>query len=144
MTCRDAIGITVEVATMAGPTTGKKRAHCKKKGYKRGHATKSRSRDIDQIQDDLKKEETTGTVMTFELDEDLPGLGQFYCTPCGRHFMDEVARTVHIKSKVHKRRLKDVAQEQYSQKEAERAAGKSVEAYVPIRAKNAEIEDDDL
>ncbi|OQS01339.1 hypothetical protein ACHHYP_01367 [Achlya hypogyna] len=129
---------------MAGPTTGKKGAHCKKKGYKRGHATKSRSRDIDQIQDDLKKEAATGKPMAFEVDEDLPGLGQFYCTPCGRHFMDAVARAVHIKSKVHKRRLKDVAQEQYSQKEAERAAGKSVEAYVPIRAKTDAAMDDDL
>lgn len=35
---------------MAGRTTGKKNLHSKKKGYKRSHATKSRSRDIDQIQ----------------------------------------------------------------------------------------------
>lgn len=34
----------------AGRTTGKKNLHSKKKGYKRSHATKSRSRDIDQIQ----------------------------------------------------------------------------------------------
>ncbi|OQS00107.1 hypothetical protein THRCLA_21747 [Thraustotheca clavata] len=120
---------------MAGPTTRKKGAHCKKKGYKRGHATKSRNRDIDQIQDDLKKEQLTGKSMTFQIDEDLPGLGQFYCTPCGRHFMDAVARAVHLKSKVHKRRMKDVAQEQYSQKEADRAAGKTIETYVPVRAK---------
>lgn len=52
-----------------GKTTGKHRAHCKKKGYKRSHATKNRSRDIDQIQDDLKK----NVEMTFEIDEDLPG-----------------------------------------------------------------------
>ncbi|ETW06511.1 hypothetical protein H310_02743 [Aphanomyces invadans] len=116
---------------MAGPTTRKKGAHCKKKGYKRAHATKSRSRDIDQIQDDLKKEEETGVKMTFELDEDLPGLGQYYCTPCGRHFITANARDVHIASKVHKRRMKDVAQEQYTQKEAERAAGKSIETYTP-------------
>jgi hypothetical protein len=23
--------------------------------------------------------------MAFEADDDLPGLGQFYCTPCGRY-----------------------------------------------------------
>ncbi|KAF0682472.1 Aste57867_25424 [Aphanomyces stellatus] len=119
---------------MAGPTTGKKRAHCKKKGYKRAHATCNRSRDIDQIQDDLKKEQELGQKMTFDMDEDLPGLGQYYCTPCGRHFITANARDVHIVSKVHKRRMKDVAQEQYTQKEAERAAGKSVETYVPVRA----------
>lgn len=57
----------------AGRTTGKKRAHAKKKCYKRGHSTKCRSRDVDQIQDDLKKEKLTGKSMTFEIDEDLPG-----------------------------------------------------------------------
>lgn len=35
---------------MGGRTTGKKNLHSKKKGYKRSHATKSRARDIDQIQ----------------------------------------------------------------------------------------------
>ncbi|ETV75528.1 hypothetical protein H257_10348 [Aphanomyces astaci] len=124
---------------MAGPTTRKKGAHCKKKGYKRAHATKSRSRDIDQIQDDLKKEVATGAKIAFEADEDLPGLGQFYCTPCGRHFITANARDVHIVSKVHKRRLKDVAQEQYTQNEAERAAGKSIEAYTPAHAPAAAV-----
>jgi hypothetical protein len=117
-----------------------KRAHAKKKGYKRGHATKNRRRDIDQIQDDLKKERETGKTITFEIDEDLPGLGQHYCTPCGRHFMDSTARIVHLKSKVHKRRLKDVAQEQYTQNEAERGAGKSVEKYIPTRAAKGDME----
>jgi hypothetical protein len=32
-------------------------------------------------------------------------LGQYYCTPCGRHFIDEKTRDVHLKTKVHKRRL---------------------------------------
>jgi hypothetical protein len=31
-------------------------------------------------------------------------LGQFYCTPCGRHFIDATTRDVHMKTKVHKRR----------------------------------------
>lgn len=35
---------------MGGRTTGKKNLHSKKKGYKRSHATKSRARDIDQVQ----------------------------------------------------------------------------------------------
>jgi len=80
----------------------------------------------------LKKEKSTGLKMAFEYDEDLPGLGQFYCTPCGRHFTDAKTRDEHIKTKVHKRRMKDVAQEQYTQAEADRAAGKSVEKYVPL------------
>ncbi|GAB9466452.1 Elmo domain-containing protein b [Globisporangium polare] len=129
---------------MAGRTTGKKNLHSKKKGYKRSHATKSRSRDIDQIQDDLKVEKLKGVPMNFEKDEDLPGLGQFYCTPCGRHFIDAKTRDVHLKTKVHKRRLKDVAQQQYTQKEADAGAGKTVEKYTPAHQKDEEVEMDDL
>ncbi|CAM9300659.1 unnamed protein product, partial [Discosporangium mesarthrocarpum] len=103
----------------------------KNKQYKKGHATKSRSKDIDQIQDELKKEEETGKPMSFELDDDLPGQGQFYCAPCARHFAGQEPLHWHIKSKLHKRRLKDVAQEQYTQEEAERGAGMSKEVYPP-------------
>ena len=52
---------------------GRARAHAKKKQYKRGHATKNRARDIDQIQDDLCVEKVSGKQMAFEVDEDLPG-----------------------------------------------------------------------
>lgn len=34
----------------------------------------------------------------------IHSLGQYYCTPCGRHFMDVKTRDVHMKTKVHKRR----------------------------------------
>ncbi|KAL3656583.1 hypothetical protein V7S43_018581 [Phytophthora oleae] len=122
--------------------SGRARAHAKKKQYKRGHATKNRSRDIDQIQDDLRVEKTTGKVMAFEEDEDLPGLGQFYCTPCGRHFIDAKSRDVHLKTKVHKRRLKDVAQKQYTQNEAMQGAGKGVETYTPAHPKETDDMDD--
>ncbi|KAH7474210.1 Zinc finger protein 593-like protein [Phytophthora ramorum] len=121
---------------------GRARAHAKKKQYKRGHATKNRSRDIDQIQDDLSVEKMTGKNMAFEEDEDLPGLGQFYCTPCGRHFIDAKTRDVHLKTKVHKRRLKDVAQKQYTQNEAMQGAGKAVEAYTPAHPKPSVNMDD--
>ncbi|KAE9042917.1 hypothetical protein PR003_g3663 [Phytophthora rubi] len=123
---------------------GRARAHAKKKQYKRGHATKNRSRDIDQIQDDLRVEKLTGKNMNFEEDEDLPGLGQFYCTPCGRHFIDEKTRDVHLKTKVHKRRMKDVAQKQYTQNEAMQGAGKGVETYKPAHPKPSDNDMDDL
>ncbi|OWZ18005.1 hypothetical protein PHMEG_0007977 [Phytophthora megakarya] len=118
------------------------RAHAKKKQYKRGHATKNRARDIDQIQDDLRVEKVTGKNMAFEEDEDLPGLGQFYCTPCGRHFIDAKTRDVHLKTKVHKRRLKDVAQKQYTQNEAMQGAGKGVETYKAAHPKETDDMDD--
>ncbi|RLN92163.1 hypothetical protein BBJ28_00016504 [Nothophytophthora sp. Chile5] len=125
-----------------GRTKGKPRAHASKKQYKRGHATKNRSRDVDQIQDDLRVEKLKGKPLAFEEDEDLPGLGQFYCTPCGRHFIDAITRDVHIKTKVHKRRLKDVAQKQYTQKEAMLGAGKTVETYTPAHPKPADDMED--
>ena len=76
----------------------------KSKSYKRNLDTKRRPRDIDQIQDDLKKEVETGEKMKFDIDDDLPGLGQYYCTPCARHFINQATLDVHITTKVHKRR----------------------------------------
>jgi bud site selection protein 20 len=87
-----------------GRTRNHRARATKNKQYKKGHATKSRKRDIDQIQDDLKKEDTAGQNLQFEYDEDLPGLGQFYCTPCARHFMNLETLQCHEKSKIHKRR----------------------------------------
>lgn len=69
-------------------------------------------------------------------------LGQFYCTPCGRHFIDAKTRDVHLKTKVHKRRMKDVAQKQYTQKEADAGAGKTVEKYTPAHPQESDDMDD--
>lgn len=59
---------------------------------------------MDQIQDELAVEKEKGEATAFEIDDDLPGQGQFYCTPCARHFTDAETKRVHIKSKLHKRR----------------------------------------
>ena len=114
-----------------GRTRNARKRMTKNKQYRKKHDTKRRERDIDQVQDDIKKVETTGQNMAFELDEDLPGMGQFYCLQCARHFVDEQTLREHEQTKVHKRRLKDVAQEQYSQREAELAAGKTIEVLPP-------------
>lgn len=45
----------------------------KNKQYKKALCTARRPRDIDQIQDDLKKEEQMGEKLQFEVDDDLPG-----------------------------------------------------------------------
>jgi len=50
----------------------------KNKQYKKQHDVKRRRKDIDQIQDEIKKVETTGEPIAFELDDDLPGQYQ-YC-----------------------------------------------------------------
>lgn len=63
-----------------------------------------RRKDVDQIQDELEVEKLRGKATTFEVDDDLPGQGQFYCTPCARHFTDAETRRLHVRSKPHKRR----------------------------------------
>ncbi|CAM9734533.1 unnamed protein product [Chrysoparadoxa australica] len=111
---------------------GNKGGHkAKNKSYKKAHATKSRRMDVDQIQDMLEKEREHQAKTKFEYDDDLPGAGQHYCTPCARHFTDAGVLALHVKSKVHKTRMRDVAQEKYSQEEADRAAGKTKEVYEP-------------
>lgn len=117
-----------------GKTSKKPRSTAKVKKYKKRHQTSRRLRDIDQIQDDLKREQLLGKKMHFKEDDDLPGMGQFYCTPCARHFINEEHYNTHCRGKLHRRRMKDVAQEQYSQAEAEAGAGKSREVLPPVRA----------
>lgn len=91
---------------------------------------KRRTRDIDQIQDDIAKE----APPAFDADDDLPGQGQFYCVHCARHFQDQATLDIHETTKVHKRRLKDVAQPKYTQYDAEAAAGKTAERLPPAHA----------
>ena len=117
-----------------GRVPGSKNNAKKKKVYKKAHQTWCRPRDVDQVQDDLKREQREGKKMQFDADDDLPGLGQYYCTPCARHFMNQTILDSHMKSRPHKRRLKDVAEQQYSQEEADRAAGKTTEVLPPAHA----------
>lgn len=61
-----------------------------------------------------------------EVDEDLPGLGQFYCAVTGRHFESADALARHQRTKEHKRRLKRLLNDPapHSQADADAAAGK--------------------
>ena len=118
-----------------GRVATSRRRKSKNKQFKKQHDVKNRRRDIDQIQDDLIKETATQQPISFEVDDDLPGLGQFYCIVCARHFNDAITLDIHKSTKDHKRRLKDVAQKQYSQKEAEWASGKSKEILPPAHLK---------
>ena len=87
-----------------GRVRNNRRKNSKKKEYKKAFKTDNRARDVDQIQEDLIKEKERGEKMAFSADDDLPGLGQFYCTPCGRHFFDEASLTSHANSRGHVRR----------------------------------------
>ena len=122
-----------------GRVSANRQRRSKNKQFKKQHDVKRRRRDIDQIQDDLRKELDTGKPLSFALDEDLPGLGQHYCVVCGRHFHDASTLESHGRSRDHKRRLKDVAQKQYSQAEADWAAGKTKEELPKVRGTEAGV-----
>ncbi len=59
-----------------------------------------------------------------ELDEDIPGRGKFYCTPCSRYFVSERAQADHEKTKAHKKRIKELqGPKPHSQEDADWAGG---------------------
>ncbi|OAY65950.1 zinc finger C2H2 protein ECU02_0310 [Ananas comosus] len=57
-------------------------------------------------------------------DEDLPGMGQFYCAHCDRYFANDDVREEHFRSKRHKKRVKQMnGPAPHTQLDAELAAG---------------------
>lgn len=106
-----------------------KRNHHARRDVSRAARTRARKLDSDQIHanyaDPAKRTELENPS---ELDADKAGLGAYYCIPCDRHFPSEGDREVHQKSKLHKRRVKKVLEEEpYTNDEAYRAAGIGVD-----------------
>uniref|UniRef100_A0AAV2JCJ6 Zinc finger protein 593 n=1 Tax=Knipowitschia caucasica TaxID=637954 RepID=A0AAV2JCJ6_KNICA len=62
-------------------------------------------------------------MLNQEVDYDVTGNAQHYCLHCARYFVDLRSMKEHFKTKIHKRRLKQLSEEPYTQAEAERAAG---------------------
>jgi len=85
--------------------------------------TKRRSRDIDQVHEDMKNPER---ILNAPADEDLPGEGQFPCIPCARYFQTKTDLTVHEQTKQHKRRVKMALEDPHTQASAEAAVGYSI------------------
>ena len=83
----------------------------------------------------LAKEERDGKKLEFDADDDLPGLGQYYCTPCARHFDNQATLDGHTTTKQHKRRLRETKQEKYTQDIADMGAGKTKEILPPAHPK---------
>ena len=61
----------------------------------------------------------------------IAGGGQFYVWETGRHFISADAVMKHKKSRMYRRRLEELKQEQYTQGVAEMAAGKTKEVLPP-------------
>ncbi|KAH8887058.1 hypothetical protein GQ53DRAFT_656900 [Thozetella sp. PMI_491] len=85
--------------------------------------TRRPRRDLDQIHADLRSPRHLEQWKETKATEDLPGLGRHYCIECAKWFESEVSLVGHRKGKPHKRRVKQLQEEPYTQKEAEAAVG---------------------
>lgn len=83
-----------------------KGSSCKGIG-KRGGKTKTKTRDLDQISEDIMNREEFLKVLDSTGDEKISDL---YCVECSRTFQSSEVLDIHLRSKTHKhrvRRLKD-------------------------------------
>ncbi|XP_029050388.1 zinc finger protein 593 homolog [Osmia lignaria lignaria] len=90
---------------------------------KKGWRTRRKTKDLDEIDEDLK-DENVKRLLNQEVDLDKPGAGQYYCIHCARYFINDTALKDHLTTKVHKRRLKALELEPYTIEDSEKAAGK--------------------
>ncbi|XP_055512567.1 zinc finger protein 593 [Leucoraja erinacea] len=107
----------------------------RKKNMAKLWKTKRRTKDLDQVHEDMKPENAS-KLLHQAADCDVTGNAQFYCLHCARYFIDQRSLKEHFRTKVHKRRLKKLREEPYTQEEAERAAGMG--SYIP--AKKVKVE----
>ncbi|XP_053948057.1 zinc finger protein 593 homolog [Anastrepha ludens] len=104
-----------------GMVQKRKKMHSGDTHLRRRWRVRSRRRDLDQIDDDLRTKSAELINQAVNLDE--PGFAQFYCVHCAKYFIDDHAMQAHFRTKVHKRRMKALELEPYTEEEAERAAG---------------------
>ncbi|XP_050226633.1 uncharacterized protein LOC126676466 [Mercurialis annua] len=72
--------------------------------HKTARRTKFELKGDDMVYDELHKGDTEKKALP--IDEDLPGMGQFYCLHCDRYFANVTVRDDHFKSKRHRKRAK--------------------------------------
>ncbi|CZT00855.1 related to BUD20 Protein involved in bud-site selection [Rhynchosporium agropyri] len=85
--------------------------------------TRRRLRDLDQIHTDITDQKHLLAHKNSKAPEDLPGLGEYYCVECAKWFESEHAMVTHRKGSTHKRQVKALKVEPYTQREAEAAIG---------------------
>ena len=104
-----------------------KGAHGKSKKYKRKVWLCHRAKDVDQIQEQIEK----NPQPTIPYDDELPGGGQFYCVETDKHFADAKSLADHKKTKLYKKRVKQLKEEKYTQHLADWGAGMTKEKLPP-------------
>ena len=103
---------------MGKPQRRRKRTNKNKHLHKAHFKSRNQPKDFDQLHADIKPT-NAGKFMNPDIDEDLPGFGQYYCISCGRHFISKNAIVAHNKTKFHKRMLKKLKTEKpYTDKDA--------------------------
>ena len=98
----------------------------KHKQIGKSRKTKRYQRDIDQIVNDIQPQNII-KFNNLEIDEDLPGLGQFYCVFCAKYFINKNVLENHYKTKEHKKRVKRTKEEPYTIEDSKKFAGKTAE-----------------
>ncbi|KAK5625497.1 hypothetical protein RRF57_001213 [Xylaria bambusicola] len=99
--------------------------------------TRRKTRDLDQIKADLLSPKHLNQYKDTKWKEDLPGLGKWYCVECAKWYDTEVNLVLHRKGKPHKRRVKQLREAPYTQKEAEAAIGLRTNNDDPYKADEA-------
>lgn len=94
----------------------------KNKQFQKIRRTRNKTKDVDQIIEDLKPENMV-KLQNQPIDEDLPGLGQNYCLFCARYFIDKNSLEAHYKSKEHKKRVKRTKEEPYTIEDSKKYGG---------------------
>ena len=94
------------------------------------YKTKRRIKDLDLIYDELSSQSKIQQLLNQPLDETKPGLGQHYCIQCAKYMETAYALKTHLKTKVHKRRVKDLKGMPYTQDVANAAAGVSLNKFL--------------
>jgi bud site selection protein 20 len=119
-TKRSTISLESTNTTAAMGRLARKRHHVCDKKVSKGQKAKNRSPDMDQI-----AAEVTAPPKQIAFDADLPGGGQHYCVACSRHFIDVLSLEEHSRSKLHKKRMKELARTPVYTVEESQAAGGS-------------------
>lgn len=101
---------------MARQKTQQKHKQKNKRRINASRLLKEGTMGLDQIQRNILNNITpTG--------EDLICNGKYFCIECDRFFISDNALSTHTKSKVHKKRVKELKDVIHTQKHAEMAAG---------------------
>ncbi|KAF5328169.1 hypothetical protein D9619_013430 [Psilocybe cf. subviscida] len=120
------------------------RAHHARRDVHRAARTRVRTRDLDQIQAIDLDPKNRAALEAQPIDFETPGLAQHYCVECAKYYETDAALKSHWKSKVHKRRLKQLREPAYTIEESERAAGLGRETRRPVVASTSSMAMEDV